>query len=205
MPPVWFPFAALAAIILMSAWRTLAVARLYNVRAFSFGKFPHIQSFAQRVWKLAVAAALAFTIVAWLAPHWSLFLGAPTWAGHPFLAWTGATIMGLSAVLIFVAQIQMGASWRVGVPEEGPGALVAHGLYRWSRNPIFVGMLGALVGLFLSAPHIGTAALLAATWTVALIQVRVEEEALREAHGDSYEKYARDVGRWFGRRGNAVA
>ncbi|MBL8552232.1 MAG: isoprenylcysteine carboxylmethyltransferase family protein [Hyphomonadaceae bacterium] len=203
MPPVWFPFAALAVIILMSVWRTLAVARLYNVRAFSFGKFPHIQSFAQRVWKVAVAAALAFALLAWLAPHWSQVLGAPVWADQPLLAWTGATIMSLSAGLIFVAQIQMGPSWRVGVPEEGPGALVAHGLYRWSRNPIFVGMIGALVGLFLSAPHIGTGALLTGTWIVAAIQVRLEEDALRDAHGEAYERYARIVGRWFGRRGTA--
>jgi protein-S-isoprenylcysteine O-methyltransferase Ste14 len=205
MPPAWLPFAALAAIVLVTAWRTRAVARLHQVRAFSFGKFPRIQSFAQRVWTLAVAAALAFTLVAWRAPSWSHILGAPDWASHPLLAWTGAAIMIVSAALIFVAQIQMGASWRVGVPKEGPGALVAHGLYRWSRNPIFVGMLGALVGLFLSAPHIGTAALLAATWMVALIQVRIEEEALRESHGAAYETYARDVGRWFGRRGNAAA
>ncbi|MBY0563703.1 MAG: hypothetical protein K2P58_05885 [Hyphomonadaceae bacterium] len=34
----------------------------------------------------------------------------------------------------------------------------------------------------------------------ALIQVRIEEEALREKHGDAYERHAAQVGRWFGRR-----
>ena len=104
-----------------------------------------------------------------------------------------------AVALIALAQIQMGASWRIGVPADGPGPLIARGLFRWSRNPIFVGMIGAVLALFLWSPHIGTAAILAATWTLTLIQVRIEEEALREKHGDEYERYAHEVGRWFGR------
>jgi len=94
----------------------------------------------------------------------------------------------------------MGASWRVGVPKEGPGALVTHGLFAWSRNPIFVGLLGAMLALFLWSPHILSAALLGGIWTLTLVQVRIEEEALREKHGDAHEHYAAHVGRWFGRR-----
>ncbi|OQW58904.1 MAG: hypothetical protein A4S17_11265 [Proteobacteria bacterium HN_bin10] len=71
----------------------------------------------------------------------------------------------------------------------------------WSRNPIFVGMVGAVLAMFLWSPHLITAAVLAATWTLTLVQVRIEEEALRERHGDAYERYAAKVGRWFGRRG----
>ena len=45
-----------------------------------------------------------------------------------FALLTLVRLMMASAVLIGVAQVQMGASWRVGVPAEGPGALVKHGL-----------------------------------------------------------------------------
>lgn len=92
----------------------------------------------------------------------------------------------------------MGTFWPVAALAEGPGALVAHGLFRWSRNPIFVSMIGVLVGVFLWSPHIGSAAVLAATSTLVVIQVRIEEEALREKHGEDYERYAREVPRWFG-------
>ncbi len=75
---------------------------------------------------------------------------------------------------------------------------MAHGLFRWSRNPIFVGMIGTLVALFLWSPHIGTAAVLAAIWTLVLIQVRIEAEALREKHGAAYDEYTSKAPRWIG-------
>ncbi len=199
-PPGWLPLAALLLIIAVSALRVFGVERAHNVKAFSFGRHAALQSVAERTWKLAVALALAFAAIAWLAPDWEAALGRPTWANAAPLRWCAAAMILVSALLIAIAQIQMGASWRIGVPEEGPGPLVARGVFCWSRNPIFVGMIGAVVALFLWSPHIGTAAIMAATWTLAQIQVRIEEEALREKHGDEYEHYAAQVGRWFGRR-----
>jgi len=200
MPPAWLPLAALLAIIAASSLRVWAVQNAYQVKAFSFGRHPAIQRLAERTWKLAVFMALALALIAWLAPDWETYLGTPDWAALDVRRWIAAIMFASSIVIIVVAQIQMGASWRVGVPKEGPGALVAHGLFAWSRNPIFVGMIGAVAALFVWSPHIATASLLAAMWTLTLIQVRIEEEALRETHGDAYELYAAQVGRWFGRR-----
>lgn len=198
-PPAWLPLAAILLIIAVSALRVLGVERAQGVKAFSFGRHAAIQSVAERNWKIAVVLALAFAALSWLAPAWEIMLGRPSWADSAALKWSAAAIFAGSVLVIALAQIQMGASWRIGVPTEGPGPLVARGLFRWSRNPIFVGMIGALLALFLWSPHIGTAAILAATWTLTLIQVRIEEEALREKHGDAYERYAAEVGRWFGR------
>lgn len=205
MPPAWLPLAALLTIIAVSALRVRGVERAHGVKAFSFGRHAPIQNVAERNWKLATILALAFAVLTWLAPQWEYALGQPAWADSAALRWIAASVFAASAFIIAIAQIQMGASWRIGVPADGPGALVAHGLFRWSRNPIFVGMLGAVFALFLWSPHIGTAAVLAATWTLALVQVRIEEEALREKHGDAYERYAAEVGRWFGRRSLSAA
>lgn len=199
MPPAWLPLAALAFIVAASAARVLAVERTYDVKAFSFGRHAALQSLAERHWKLAVVTAFALAALTWLAPEWEAQLGRVVIA-QSVMQWIASALFALSALIIVVAQIQMGASWRVGVPREGPGALVTHGLFAWSRNPIFVGLLGAILALFIWSPHILTAALLAAIWTLTLVQVRIEEEALREKHGDDYEHYAAHVGRWFGRR-----
>lgn len=199
MLPLWLPLAAILAIIGVSALRAWSVERGAGVKAFSFGRHAAIQNVAERNWKLAVTLALAFAAMAWLAPDWERAFGRPAWSEGAELKWTSAILFIGSVALIALAQIQMGASWRIGVPAEGPGPLVARGLFRWSRNPIFVGMIGAVLALFLWSPHVGTAAILAATWTLTLIQVRIEEEALREKHGDDYERYAHEVGRWFGR------
>lgn len=199
MPPAWLPLAAIAFIIAASAARVWAVEQAHQVRAFSFGRHAAIQSLAERHWKLTVITSLLVAAIAWLAPDWERFLGLvelPT----AYLRWIASAIFAVSALTIVVAQIQMGASWRVGVPKDGPGALVTHGLFAFSRNPIFVGLLGAVFALFLWSPHILSAALLAAIWTLTLVQVRIEEEALREKHGDAFEHYAAHVGRWFGRR-----
>lgn len=199
MPPTWFPLAALLFIVAASALRVFAVQRQYNVTAFSFGRHAAIQSLAERHWKFAVVMALALAAIAWLAPEWETGLGLVAWSGvHS--KWLASAIFVASAAIIVVAQVQMGASWRVGVPKDGPGALVTHGLFSISRNPIFVGMLGAMLALFIWSPHTLSSALLAAIWTLTLVQVRIEEEALRERHGDDYEHYAAHVGRWFGRR-----
>lgn len=81
-----------------------------------------------------------------------------------------------------------------------PGELVAHGIFRWSRGPIFVGMIGALVALFVWSPYIGTAGVPAATSMLVLIQACIEEVALREKHGAAYQEFSALVGRWFGWR-----
>lgn len=204
MPPAWVPLAALLLIIAMSALRVMSVRRAEGVQAFNFGHAPHIQRLAERIWRVAVVGALAIALVAWLTPQSELMLGRPEWAEAPVSRLAATGMFVASTCLIFVAQLQMGASWRVGVPADGPGPLVSHGLFSWSRNPIFVGMLGALLALFLWSPHVLTAALLAGTWTLVMIQVRVEEEALQHKHGDAYVAYAARVGRWFGRRSAAA-
>ena len=62
------------------------------------------------------------------------------------------------------------------------------------------GCYSNVLGLLLWSPHVPSATLLTAIWTLTLVQVRIDEEALREKHGDAYEHYAAHVDRWFGRR-----
>lgn len=199
-PPTWTPFAVLSLIIALSALRLWMVSRQPDVHAYGFGRHAAIQGVAEGLWRLAVVSALAVSIVTWLAPDWEGALGRPDWTAWLALRWVSATLFAAALAIIAIAQMQMGASWRVGVPKEGPGELVSHGLFAWSRNPIFVGLLTALVALVLWTPTVLSAAVLAGAWTLTLVQVRIEEEALREAHGDRYELYAAQVGRWFGRR-----
>lgn len=134
MPPAWLPLTALLAIIFISALRVFSVESKHGVKAFSFGRHAPIQSVAERNWKLATGLALAAAAVAWLAPDWETALGRPAWADTAALKWISVLMFAGSVVIVAAAQIQMGASWRIGVPAEGPGPLVAHGLFAWSRK-----------------------------------------------------------------------
>jgi protein-S-isoprenylcysteine O-methyltransferase Ste14 len=85
------------------------------------------------------------------------------------------------------------------VPIEPPEHLVVTGLYRYSRNPIFVADVAILLGLFLYRGEV--ALLLYAGLFVGLIHIVIvarEEPELRDRFGDEYMRYTRAVPRWIG-------
>src|SRR4029079_17905261 len=94
------------------------------------------------------------------------------------------------------AQLDMGASWRVGVDEGARPGLVAAGLYRFSRNPIYVALIGALIGYAAMLPTWLSLALLVGTVGAIRIQVKEEEDYLLRTYGNAYAQYARHVGRF---------
>jgi protein-S-isoprenylcysteine O-methyltransferase Ste14 len=82
-------------------------------------------------------------------------------------------------------------------PHES-SALVAGGLYAWSRNPIYVGDAIFLVGVALLVGNY--LAFLFVALFIAYIdrfQIRPEERALRERFGADYDAYCRKVRRWL--------
>ena len=86
-----------------------------------------------------------------------------------------------------------------GVIGEEPASLVCTGLYRFSRNPMYVGMLFAIFGQALLFASTRIALYGLAAWLfVHLGIVRVEEPHLRAKHGQAFEDYCRLVPRWLG-------
>lgn len=116
---------------------------------------------------------------------------------RPAIHAAGVAAFALGFGLTLVAQLQMGTSWRIGVSATERTALVTHGVFSRVRNPIFTGMLLALLGLVFLVPHMLTAIAAACTFVGLELQVRVVEEPyLLSTHGDEYRKYARAVGRF---------
>jgi protein-S-isoprenylcysteine O-methyltransferase Ste14 len=103
----------------------------------------------------------------------------------------------ISICWVVIAQFQMGKSWRVGIDTHVKTELVIHGLFRISRNPIFLGMMVQLLGLFLVLPDAITLAILLAAYILISVQIRGEEEHLRELHPDAYPAYCCKVRRWL--------
>lgn len=126
---------------------------------------------------------------------------------HPVPHWNAVGVAGLLAILagatILIWCIADFA--RVGrgtlAPVDPPKELVARGLYRFVRNPMYVGVVLVLVGesaLFRSVSlllYAGTFFLIAN-----LFVMLYEEPTLRARFGESYEHYRRSVGRWIPRR-----
>jgi protein-S-isoprenylcysteine O-methyltransferase Ste14 len=179
------PLLAMLAIIAATLWRGVAIRRATGDRPWAFASAKGVQRIAGSSFALTVAALL---VAAALAP-----------AGMP-RGWTvlAATVALVGAAIVIIAQVQMGRAWRVGVREGDAPLFVSHGLFRFSRNPIFVGMI--LVGLaiaMVSATWWGRAALSVFVASCA-VQVRIEEAHLASSFGEAYRSFYRQVPRWLG-------
>lgn len=79
-----------------------------------------------------------------------------------------------------------------------PGSLHATGIYRYSRNPQYLGLGLAATGAAL-AGRSGFAALGAAgVWLAFRRWIPAEEQHLIRMFGDRYAQYKADVHRWLG-------
>jgi len=109
------------------------------------------------------------------------------------LGW-GVWVVGLGITV--TAQAQMGLSWRMGV-DPATTALITAGLFQFSRNPIYTGMLTTLAAYVLISPS----PYLVMGWLqfglLISLQTRYEEKALILTHGATYLDYAARVGRFF--------
>ncbi len=76
--------------------------------------------------------------------------------------------------------------------------LVISSIYQYTRNPMYVGMLFALLGVVIFFGSISGVFLLPFfIWTMNELQIKPEEEALLEKFGDSYISYINKVRRWL--------
>src|SRR5262249_17919256 len=58
-------------------------------------------------------------------------------------------LMLLASLILFAwALVSFGLSWRIGIDEDKPGDLVTRGAFAFSRNPIFVCLDLAFLGIF---------------------------------------------------------
>ena len=193
----FLPVYLVAYVFAAFVWRSLIVWHRTGVNPVVFKSTDDAHGFTGRVFKflfaLIVAVVLAYVvspeIYQYSCPFTSLDL---TWlkiGGVILLLWSlGWTVL---------AQAQMGKSWRIGIDHENRTPLVWRGVFRTSRNPIYVGMITTLLGLFLIIPNALTLLVAVLGFVVIQIQVRLEEEFLAMTHGDEYQEYRRRVRRWF--------
>ena len=192
-PLAFVPLAILAIMGASTAWRWLELRSRAGIRAF----VAPADSLLEWLFVLLVGVMTAFAVA--LAVHRAVAddLGSIGILRQPSLAWFGAVLGFAGALLAATAQFGMGLSWRIGVPRNETNALVTRGLYRLSRNPIYLGMLISLAGIFFVAPNALTLSLCAVGFLVMSVQIRSEEEFLREKHGAAFDAYQAATRRWI--------
>ncbi len=101
--------------------------------------------------------------------------------------------------LMVITHLFMGSSWRIGVP-QGDGdidALITSGPMRYSRNPIYVGIMAMLTGMTLAAPAPLTISVLILAFFGLTAIISEEEAYLQGQFGEEYGAYCRRVRRWL--------
>jgi len=139
-------------------------------------------------WALAVLAGLALD---WLVPL--PFLPADLAAG-----WFGALVFALALALAVWAIVTITRA-KSNVPTNRPTTtIVESGPYRFTRNPIYLGMFGGLIGLAIAFDNLWLLMMLVPFALVIRYGVVAREEAyLERKFGDLYRGYRLRVRRWL--------
>ncbi len=168
-----------------------------NVNPITFRGADDAHDYIGKLFKIVMIGLTVTVIIYAFVPSIYSFLLPVFWLEYQTVQFIGIGLLALSLGWTVLAQIQMGNSWRIGIDEEKETALVQTGLFRLSRNPIFLGMQITLLGFFLVVPNALTLLILVLGFVLIQIQVRLEEEFLIKMHGGEYENFKRKVRRWF--------
>lgn len=143
-----------------------------------------------------LAQFLACAFLAWglsqLMPQ--LTFGSHLWAYAGYGSILSGVILLALAVLAFVrAQTTVNP-----IAPEQAQALVTTGLYRFTRNPMYLAMALILIG---GAFALGNIAALAASvifvGTITVLQIKPEEHALQSIFGEAFAAYRKQTRRWL--------
>lgn len=143
-----------------------------------------------------VAVTLLFAGLMWLAARWV----AQASFQLPGSALIAVFLVGLGAI-IAVAGVVAFRQKETTVDPTNPGkttAIVDDGIYRYTRNPMYLGLAFALAGWAVYLGN-GIALLLVAACIAYLTRFQIvpEERALQDKFGDAYDDYKSRVRRWL--------
>jgi protein-S-isoprenylcysteine O-methyltransferase Ste14 len=146
-----------------------------------------------------LAPGAAAGLVPWWLTGWTVQEPA-TWWGP--LRVVGAVLLAAGAAVLLQAFVRFVAEG-IGTPAPvaPPSQLVVGGLYRYVRNPMYMGGVAAITGEALVLGQPGLLIYAAGVLAASIVFVRAyEEPTLRSRFGEQYEAYRRAEPGWWPRR-----
>jgi protein-S-isoprenylcysteine O-methyltransferase Ste14 len=175
------------------AFNVLWVAWLiyWGVAAISTKQTRYRESVASRLLHIVpLLVGIALLMSPRIAGSWltQRFLPrSPVW----FLVGLGFTVLGLGFSVY--ARVWLGRNWSGTVTLKEDHELIRGGPYRWVRNPIYTGILLAVLGSALAEGQWRGLAALALITAAFLRKIKVEERILTEQFGEDYRRYQAEV------------
>ena len=168
-----------------------------GVNPYKLGKSESAHDYVGTLFRLTIFSVALVVIAFALLPNLYEYLIPLSYLNNVTLNTVGQTLLVIAVFWVLVAQVHMQKSWRIGIDEDVKTELIQTGLFKLSRNPIFLGMRVMLLGLFLVLPSAATLVILFVGDLLIQIQVRLEEEFLTRTHGKAYLAYQKQVRRWI--------
>jgi protein-S-isoprenylcysteine O-methyltransferase Ste14 len=145
-----------------------------------------------------LAPGTVAVLVPWLITRWQPMH--PAWDPAP-LRLIGLLLIALGAAALvecFARFVRQG--WGTPAPVFPTERLVVTGLYRFVRNPMYVSVLGILIGQALWFGSVPMLIYTAGAWLVTHFFVLLyEKPTLRRSYGPQYDQYGAHVPRWLPR------
>lgn len=145
--------------------------------------------------EIIMSAATLLIVLVELA---SILLG---WNHMPSPVRIAGVLTGLTGDAVFLAAVlTMRDSWRAGIPETDRTEFVSLGIYRYSRNPAFLGFDLMYAGILLM--YFNGILLMFTIWVIVMLHLQIlqEEKYLETVFGEEYRTYQKCTGRYFGRK-----
>ena len=189
MLKIYLPLYLLAYILIVFVVPTYRTFKKTGINPITFAKTDNTHDYIGFVMKLLIAL-LFFAVLCFSFSDKLYYYMIPI----SYLNFSAFKIIGLilihsSLIWIGIAQYQMSNSWRIGIDEKNKTELVTKGIFSVSRNPIFLGMIISVLGLFMIVPTALSFCLLITTYFIIQIQIRLEEEFLEKQHSQTYINY----------------
>ena len=183
--------------LLVFVVRSILLWKKTGINPLTFKKTDDAHGFNGKVFKVISFIELIVVGIYAFKNDWYEYL-LPFWyLTNPTLQKTGWVLLLLSLIVVWISQSQMANSWRIGIDENNKTKLVTNGMFSISRNPIFLGIMIANVGLFLVIPNAFTLLIISLSTISINTQIRLEEEFLKQEFGNDYLEYSKKVRRWL--------
>lgn len=149
------------------------------------------------LFKLFRATIWLVCVVRLFVPATDDYLGLLLSFNHFPIIMLGNILLTIGFLLTIYVHLNLAKNWRSGIDPLGPQQLKTSGLYRYSRNPMYVGVAVAQLGFFLALPSLFTLICLIVGFYTLRSQIRVEEGHLTTRFSAHYLAYKQNVPRWL--------
>jgi protein-S-isoprenylcysteine O-methyltransferase Ste14 len=114
-----------------------------------------------------------------------------------WLKYVGIMFCYIGLIIFLFALISFGKAWRIGIDENNSNELITSGMFKYSRNPIFLFMDLYFLGIMLIYPNIVFIIIAVCTIIGIHLQILREEKFLINKFNEKYIEYKSKTRRYI--------